>query len=183
VDRIEVRAAPRRLEATARAIEARVAGVEARPLARVTATEARVGRSLQLLMAGVGAICLLLALVTVGSATLALLEERRREMALFLALGYTGRWVQGLVSAELGLVGLASVLAGGFLGEAVAALLARRLLGGGPNLGEGLQGTFGVSAVGLGAGCAAVALVVVAATALVRRRVEHLDAAVVLQGD
>ncbi len=175
VERIEVRAEPRRLEATARAIEARIPGVEARPLARVTATEARVGRNLQLLMAGVGAICLLLALVTVGSATLALLEERRREMALFLALGYTGRWVQGLVSAELGLVGLASVIAGGLLGEAAAALLARVLLGGAV--------TYGVSAAGLGAGCAAVALVIVAAAALVRRRVEHLDAAVVLQGN
>lgn len=175
VERIEVRAAPGRLEATARAIEARLAGVEARPLARVTATDARVTRNLQLLMAGIGAICLLLALVTVGSATLALLEERRREMALFLALGYTGRWVQGLLSAELGLVGLASVLAGGLLGEAAAALLARVLLGG--------ELAFGLSLPGLAAGGLAVAVVVAAAAALVRRRVERLDAAVVLQGN
>ncbi len=176
VERIEVRAEPGKLEATARAIEARVPGVEARPLARVTATDARVTRNLQLLMAGVGAICLLLALVTVGSATLALLEERRREMALFLALGYTGRWVQGLVSAELGLVGLASVVAGGLLGEAAAALLARLLLG-------GTSSTFGLSAAGLAAGGLAVALVIVAAAGLVRWRVERLDAAVVLQGN
>ncbi len=175
VGRIEVRAAPGRLEATVRAIEARLPGVEARPLARVTATDARVTRNLQLLMAGIGAICLLLAFVTVGSATLALLEERRREMALFLALGYTGRWVQGLVSAELGLVGLASVVAGGLLGEAAAALLARVLLGG--------EIAFRPSLAGLVAGCLAVALVVIAAALLVRRRVERLDAAVVLQGN
>ncbi len=175
VGRIEVRAAPGGLEATARAIEARVPGVEARPLARVTATEARVTRNLQLLMSGIGAICLLLALVTVGSATLALLEERRREMALFLALGYTGRWVQGLMSAELGLVGLASVVAGGLVGEAAAALLARGLLGG--------EIAFRPSLAGLAAGCLAVALVVAAAAILVRRRVERLDAAVVLQGN
>lgn len=174
VARIEVRAAAGRLEETARAIEARVAGAEARPLVKVTETEARMVRKLQLLVAGVGAVCLLLALATVGSATLALLEERRREMALFLSLGYTGRWVQGLLTAELALVGLASVAAGALLGEAGAGVLARVLLG--------EAGGFRPSAAGLGAGAAAVVLVTALAAALVRRRVERLDPAPVLQG-
>jgi putative ABC transport system permease protein len=174
VARIEVRAAAGRLEETARAIEARVAGAEARPLVKVTETEARMVRKLQLLVAGVGAICLLLALATVGSATLALLEERRREMALFLSLGYTGRWVQGLLTAELALVGLASVAAGALLGEAGAGVLARVLLG--------EAGGFRPSAAGLLAGAAAVTAVIALAAALVRRRVERLDPAPVLQG-
>jgi putative ABC transport system permease protein len=174
VDRIEVRAAAGRLEETARAIEARVAGAEARPLVKVTETEARMVRKLQLLVAGVGAVCLLLALATVGSATLALLEERRREMALFLSLGYTGRWVQGLLTAELALVGLASVAAGALLGEAGAGVLARILLG--------EAGGFRPSAAGLLAGAAAVTAVIALAAAIVRRRVERLDPAPVLQG-
>ena len=177
VDRIEVRAEPGRLEETARAIEARVAGAEARPLARVTATEAAMAGKLQLLMIGVGAVCLLLALATVGSATLALLEERRQEMALFLSLGYTGRWVQGLLTAELAIVGLVSVIAGSLLGEAAASALARVLLG-------EVDGTalFRPSFAGLAAGCLAVAAVVALAAALVRFRVERLDPAPVLQG-
>jgi putative ABC transport system permease protein len=178
VDRIEVRAEAGRLEAAARAIEARVAGAEARPLVRVTETEARLVRKLQLLVGGVGAICLLLALATVGSATLALLDDRRTEIALFLSLGYTGRWVQGLLSAELALVGLASVAAGGLLGEVGAAALARALLG----EAAAFQPSLGGLGVGLAAGGAAVTLVVAAAAALVRRRVERLDPAPVLQG-
>lgn len=174
VARIEVRAAVGLLEETARAIEARVAGAEARPLVKVTETEARMVRKLQLLVGGVGAVCLLLALATVGSATLALLEERRREVALFLSLGYTGGWVQGLLTAELALVGLASVAAGALLGEAGAGVLARLLLG--------EAGGFRPSAAGLGAGAAAVVLVMALAAALVRRRVERLDPAPVLQG-
>ncbi len=177
VDRIEVRAEAGRLEETARAIEARVAGAEARPLARVTATEAAMAKKLQLLMIGVGAVCLLLALATVGSATLALLEERRQEMALFLALGYTGRWVQGLLTAELAIVGLVSVVAGALLGEAAASALARVLLG---DVGTGPL--FRPSLAGLAAGCLAVAAVVALAAALVRSRVERLDPAPVLQG-
>jgi putative ABC transport system permease protein len=178
VDRIEVRAEAGRLEAAARAIEERVAGAEARPLVRVTETEARLVRKLQLLVGGVGAVCLLLALATVGSATLALLDDRRTEIALFLSLGYTGRWVQGLLSAELALVGLASVAAGGLLGEAGAAALARALLG----EAAAFQPSLGGLGVGLAAGGAAVTLVVAAAAALVRRRVERLDPAPVLQG-
>lgn len=174
LDRIEVRASADRLEETAAAIEARVPGAEARPLVRVTATEARLVRKLQLLVAGVGAVCLLLALATVGSATLALLEDRRREMALFLALGYTGRWVQGLMTAELALVGLASVAAGGLLGEAGAAALAGTLLG--------EVGGFRPGVAGLAAGLVSVAAVMALAVALVRRRVERLEPAPVLQG-
>lgn len=174
LDRIEVRAAGEHLEETAAAIEARVPGAEARPLVRVTATEARLVRKLQLLVAGVGSVCLLLALTTVGSATLALLEDRRREMALFLALGYTGRWVQGLMTAELALVGLASVAAGGLLGEAGAAALAGALLG--------EVGGFRPGVAGLAAGLVSVAAVMALAAALVRRRVERLEPAPVLQG-
>ena len=178
VDRIEVRAEPGRLEAVARAIEERVAGAEARPLVRVTETEALLAGKLQLLVAGVGAVCLLLALATVGSATLALLDDRRSEIALFLALGYTGRWVQGLLTAELALVGLAAVLAGGLLGEAGAAALARALLGEAALSGSSLAGL----GAGLAAGSVAVVLVVATAAALVRRRVERLEPAHVLQG-
>jgi hypothetical protein len=178
VDRIEVRARYDRLEETVRAIEARVAGAEARSLARVTVTETTMAEKIQHLMIGVGAVCLLLALATVGSATLALLEERRREMALFLALGYTGRWVQGLLTAELALVGLVSVVAGGLLGEGAASALARTLLGAGP---EGAF-AFRPSVAGLAAGCLSVAVLVALASAVVRFRVERLDPAPVLQG-
>lgn len=175
VDRIEVRADPGRLDEVARAIEARVAGAEAVPLRRVSESDAALTRRLTLLLAAASAVSLALALLSVGAATTALVGERRREIGLMLALGYTGRRVGGLFAAELLAAALVAGLAGQLLGEIAAGRLAGRLLGtaSGPAL------TWGGLAAAAGV---AVAVVGIAMTAALRR-VERLDAAQVLRGE
>jgi len=178
VDRIEVRAEPARLAEVAAAIEERLEGVEARPLLKVSESDARLTRRLTLVLAAVSAVAFLLALLAVGAATTALVGERRAEIGLLMALGYTGRRIAGLFAAELLAAALLAGLAGVLLGEAAAYGLAHRLLGGGgPSAGLSLTWS----------GCAASALVSVlvvgAAMTVALRRVERLDAARVLRGE
>jgi hypothetical protein len=173
--RLDVRAEPARLAAVARAIEERVEGVEATPLLKTSASDARTIRRLTLVLAAVSGVAFLLALLSVGAATAALVGERRVEVGLMLALGYSGRRVGGMLAAELLAVALVAALSGELLGEIAASGLERRLLGGA----GGLMLTWN----GL-AGAAAVAVLVVAASlAVALRRIERLDAAVVLRGE
>jgi hypothetical protein len=173
--RLDVRAEPARLAAVARAIEERLEGVEATPLLKTSASDARTIRRLTLVLAAVSGVAFLLALLSVGAATAALVGERRVEVGLMLALGYSGRRVGGMLAAELLAVALVAALSGELLGEIAASGLERRLLGGA----GGLMLTWN----GL-AGAAAVAVLVVAASlAVALRRIERLDAAVVLRGE
>jgi len=173
--RLDVRAEPARLAAVARAIEERVEGVEATPLLKTSASDARTIRRLTLVLAAVSGVAFLLALLSVGAATAALVGERRVEVGLMLALGYSGRRVGGMLAAELLAAALVAALTGELLGEIAASGLERRLLGGA----GGLMLTWN----GL-AGAAAVAVLVVAASlAVALRRIERLDAAVVLRGE
>jgi hypothetical protein len=175
VGRIDVRADPARLAAVAKAIEERVEGVEAAPLLKTSASDARVTRRLTLLLVAVSGVSFLLALLSVGAATAALVGERRVEVGLMLALGYSGRRVGGLLAAELLAAALVAALGGALMGEAAASVLERHLLG--------AAGPLTLSWNGL-AGAALVAVVVVGASlAVALRRIERLDAAVVLRGD
>jgi hypothetical protein len=173
--RLDVRADPGRLEEVARAVEARVEGVEARPLLRISDSDSRVTRRLTLVLVAVSAVSLLLALLSVGAATTALVGERRVEIGLLLALGYTGRRVGAFLSAELLVAALLAGAAGEVAGELAAGGLARRMLGGS----GGLSLTWGGFAAS-----ALVAVLVVGASMLVAlRRVERLDPARVLRGE
>ncbi|HEV7504920.1 MAG TPA: ABC transporter permease [Thermoanaerobaculia bacterium] len=178
LDRLDIRADPGRLEEAARAIEAQVEGVEARPLLRVSDSDSRVTRRLTLVLAAVSALSFLLALFSVGAATTALVGERRVEIGLLLALGYTGRRVGAFLSAELLVAALLAGAAGEVLGELAAGGLARRMLG-------GTSGTAGLSLTWGGfAASALVAVLVVGSSMLVAlRRVERLDPARVLRGE
>jgi len=174
-ERIEVRAAPGRLDEVARAIEGQVEGIEARPLLKVSESDARLTRRLTLVLAAVSGVSFLLALISVGAATTALLGERRSEIGLLLALGYTGRRVGGFLAAELLAAALLAGAAGEILGELAAGGLASRLLG----PGAGPSVTWG------GFAAAALAAVLVVGTSMVvaLRRVERLDPARVLRGE
>jgi hypothetical protein len=174
-DRIEVRAEPGRLDRVAQAIEARVEGVEARPLLKVSESDARLTRRLTLVLAAVSGVSLLLALISVGAATTALLGERRAEIGLLLALGYTGRRVGGFLAAELLVAALLAGALGEILGELAAGGLASRLLG----PGAGPSVTWG----GFAAAALAAVLVVGSAMGVALRRVERLDPARVLRGE
>jgi ABC-type antimicrobial peptide transport system permease subunit len=101
--------------------------------------------------------------------------ERRAEIGLFLALGFTARRVGALFAAELLATALLAATVGEILGELAARGLAARLLGtgGGP--------VFTL----VGSAAAAVVAVVVVGTSMsvALSRVERLDPARVLKGD
>lgn len=175
VERIEVRAQPGRVAAVAMAIEAAVPGVEAAPLRRASVSDENLTRRLTLLLAAVSAVSLLLALLSVGAATTALMGERRTEIGLLLALGYTGRRVGLLFGAELLAAALLAGLAGQLAGELAAGGLAARLLGAG--------GGVSLTWSGFLAAAAAAVLVVGTSMLVALRRVERLDAARVLKGE
>jgi FtsX-like permease family protein len=174
--RLEVRADPQRLAQVAKAIEAQVAGVEAVPLRRASESDARLTRRLTLVLIAVSAVSLALALLSVGAATTALVGERRTEIGLFLALGFTARRVGALFAAELLAIALLAALAGELLGELAARWLAARLLGSGG--GGPILTLFGGAAAGVVA-----VLVVGMSMAMALARVERLDAARVLRGE
>lgn len=173
---VEVRADSGRLEEVAREIEARVEGIEARPLLKVSESDARVTRRLTLVLGAVSAVSLLLALISVGAATTALLGERRTEMGLLLALGYTGRRVGGFLAAELLAAAVLASVVGQILGELAAGTLADRLLG------PGTAG-FGIAWSGFAAAAGVAVLVVGSSLLLALRRIQRLDAARVLRGE
>jgi hypothetical protein len=177
--RLEVRADPRRLPGLARAVEAGVPGVEATPLLKTSESDARLTRRLTLVLAAVSAVSLALALLSVGAATAALVGERRAEISLLFALGYTGRRVIGLLAAELLAAALLAGLAGEVAGEAAAGRLADHLLGPGNGGGPALAFTLSGAA---GAALAAVAVVGLS-MAVALARVERLDVAGVLRGE
>ncbi|MFL6264142.1 MAG: FtsX-like permease family protein [Thermoanaerobaculia bacterium] len=174
-DRVEVRADPGRLEEVARAIESRVEGVEAVPLRRVSQSDAQLTRRLTLVLVAVSAVSFLLALLSVGAATAALVGERRTEIGLLLALGYTGRRVGGFLAAELLAAALLAGAVGEVVGELAAGGLARRVLG----AGGGISMTWG----GFAAAALVAVLVVGTSMLMALRRVERLDAARVLRGE
>lgn len=176
LDRIEVRADSGRLAEAARGIESKVEGVEAVPLLRVSESDARLIRRLTLILAAVSAVSLLLALLSVGAATTALIGERRTEIGLLLALGYTGRRIGTFLSAELLAAAVLAGALGEMLGELAAGGLARRLLGA---AGAGPSLTWG----GFAAAAVAATLVVGSSMLLALRRVERLDAARILRGE
>ena len=175
LDRVEVRADPGRLEEVARAIESRVEGVEAVPLRRVSQSDARLTRRLTLVLVAVSAVSFLLALLSVGAATAALVGERRTEIGLLLALGYTGRRVGGFLAAELLAAAVLAGAVGEILGELAAGGLARRVLG----AGGGISMTWG----GFAAAALVAVLVVGTSMLMALRRVERLDAARILRGE
>lgn len=185
LERIEVRADRRRLDRVAAAIEARVAGAEARPLLRVSASEAELARRLTWMLAAIAAVSCLLAAISVGAATAALVEVRRVEYALFLALGFTGRRTAGIFAAELLTVALVAGVTGALAGELAAGALAGRLLAApaGPVTAAAAGGGWAeLAAAGLTAALAAMA-VVGGSMIFALRRVGRLEPARVLRGE
>lgn len=178
LERIEVRADPARLAEIARDVESRIEGVEAVPLLRVSESDARLTRRLTLVLAAVSAVSLLLALLSVGAATTALVGERRVEIGLLLALGYTGRRVGVFLAAELLAAAVLAGVLGQVLGELAAGGLAQRMLGGAGGADWG-----GLTWSGSAAAALAALLVVGVSMMMALRRVERLDAARVLRGE
>lgn len=175
VDHLEARVAPARLGAVAQAIQNRIPGVEAQPLRRISDSDAQLTHRVALLLAAVAIVTLLLAGLSVATSTTALIGERRRELALFLALGYSGERVGALVGAELLVAALVAALLGALAGEASATTLSRHILG--------VATGFGVTWQGLTAAALAALVVVGLSSVLALRRIRQLDLAFLLRGD
>jgi predicted lysophospholipase L1 biosynthesis ABC-type transport system permease subunit len=173
--RLDVRARPDRLDAVAAEIESRLPGAEARPLLRVSRAERDLVQRVGWLLAAAALVACLLALVSVSAATTALVVERRREVGLLMALGFTGRRVSVLFAAELLTAALLAAAAGHLVGEAAAGRLAAGLLS--------AAGSATATAWTLPAATLAAVAVVAAALTLALRRVEAVDAAAVLRGE
>lgn len=178
VDRIEVRADRERLAEVAASIEATVAGAEARPLLRVSLSEASLSRRVALLLSAVSLVSLLLAFLSVGAATTALMDERREEAGLMMALGLTGRGVTKIFAAELLTVAAFSGLVGEVAGEVAARSLAHRVFSVAAPA-SGITLTW----AGLAAAVAVAVLVVGTAVIVALRRIERLEPARVLRGE
>jgi hypothetical protein len=177
VQRFELRADPRRVEAVAGAAMRAVAGAEARPLLRVTQTRARLVARLTWILAGAGALTALLALGTLAAASVSQLHARRREIALFFALGYGRAWVGRLLALELLVAAAAAWLLGALAGGLLADRFARQLLGAAPG-----ASTLAPTAAGAAAALAGAALVLAATLRLTARRLETLQPAALLAG-
>ena len=163
------------VRATDNAVKAVIEGVEATPLLKTSASDARTIRRLTRVLLAVSGVSFLLALLSVGAATAALVGERRVEVGLMLALGYSGRRIGGMLAAELLAAALVAALIGELLGELAASGLERRLLGGAGGLILTWSGLAGAATVAV--------LVVGASLAVALRRIERLDSAVVLRGE
>jgi len=129
LDRVEVRVAPSRLAAVASAVEARIAGAEARPLLRVSEADRRLASRIEWLLGAAGILSMVLALASVAASTAALVVERRVELALMLALGHPARRLLALLGAELLAAAALAALLGAVAGELGAEALARRVFG------------------------------------------------------
>jgi hypothetical protein len=176
VERLEVRVLPDRLGEVARAVPASVAGAEAVPLARVSESEARLSRRLGMLLGALGVLSVALALLAVVGATSALLGERRSEIGLLLALGYTARRIALAHAIELVAVAAIAAAVGSLGGEWAAAGLADRVLG--PATAAPLWTPRGAAAAVLAA-----CLVAGTGVVLVVVRLGRMDAALLLRGD
>lgn len=177
---IEVRVRPDRLAVVAGEIETRLPGSEARPLLRVSRSERDLVRRVTWLLGAAALVACLLALVSVGAVTTALVVERRREVGLLAALGFSGRRISTLFAAELLTAALAAAVVGHLAGEAAAGSLATGVLG--------LAGSASVASVAsvgssLPAAALAAVAVVAAALAVALRRVGSIDPAAVLRGE
>ena len=120
-------AGERSVEDVAASIEARLPGVEARPLQRFTQAEQVVLGRVRRLMALVAALVLAVAALTVGSTMFTAVLERRQEIGLMKSLGAGGRRVAALFLAEGLSMGVAGGLVGYAAGLGLAALIGRQV--------------------------------------------------------
>ena len=176
-----VRADPTQVRAVAAAIEAAIPGVEARPLLRVTESDRAVAQRVSRVLAVIAILAFVSALVAVGSATTALVGERRSEIALLFALGCTTERAAGLFAAELFSVAAISALVGEGVGLVAAQGLSSRILG----AGAVVHGSQNLTQLGVGfAAAVAVAVATVAlALAVSLGRIAAVDPARVLKGE
>ncbi|MBR1672639.1 MAG: ABC transporter permease [Fretibacterium sp.] len=104
------------LDALSAEIEARVPGVQPRAVRRLTQSQDIVLSKLQALVLLVTAVVLVITMISVYTTMMAMVAERRREIALKKALGAENRFVMGELLGEGVLLGLTGGALGALLG-------------------------------------------------------------------
>jgi putative ABC transport system permease protein len=122
LDTIEysIAASGERIDQIASAIEAAVPGANAGPVTRLTRTDADVLGMLQSLLGLIAVIVLGLTMIGVSTTMMAVVAERRTEIALRLALGARGRSITGEFLAEAMVLGGTGGVLGAAAGYGVA---------------------------------------------------------------
>ncbi|MCS6804295.1 MAG: FtsX-like permease family protein [Acidobacteriota bacterium] len=115
------------VQATAREIEQRITGVEARPLRQVAQSEAQVLSKVKWVMFVLTAIILITSALCVMTTMMALVMERHREIGLMKALGAQPRQILGLLLSEASVLALVGGLAGFAIGVIGSRLIGLRL--------------------------------------------------------
>jgi putative ABC transport system permease protein len=111
------------VEATARQIEQRVAGVEARPLRKIAQSEGQVLGKVKRMMIVLTTIILVISALCVMTTMMALMVERQREIGLMKALGARHRQIFSLFLSEASLL----ALVGGVLGCGIGVMGSRMI--------------------------------------------------------
>jgi len=124
-------AADRGVEDVARALEAGLAGVEARTQLRLVMAEERLLARLSLLLGLIAGLVLVASGLGVAATMSASVLERTREIGLMKALGASRSRVGTLFLAEAGAIGFAGGLGGAAAGLLLAEAIARSVFGGG----------------------------------------------------
>ncbi len=109
--------------------EAAGVGLDVRPLRRFAGGEEEILRAIELLVGCTLAVVLGLVAVAVTASALARTAARRKELAIFLALGARRRVIARLLLVEDAVVGVAGSLLGFGLGSAAAAAILDRVFG------------------------------------------------------
>ncbi len=170
---VSVLAGGRSVEDVAASIEARLPGVEARPLQQFTGAEKLVLDRIRRLMALVAALVLAVAALTVGSTMVTSVLERRAEIGLMKSLGAGGRRVAALFLAEGLSIGVVGGLAGYAGGLGLAAWIGRKVF----------QADLSPAPAGLPITLAVAVGVVALASLWPVRRALAVDPAVTLRGE
>ncbi len=159
---------PARVDAAMRRVRAAVPTAQALSLADLSGAIAALLDNIIVVLEAVAGLVMLAGLITIANAVGLAMLERRRDMGILKAIGYTSRGVFGGVVCENGVVGLAGALLAMLLVTLVTAVLGR----------VAFQAAFGIApplAAGLVLATAALCMLVAGAVAWGATRVHPLE--------
>jgi len=159
---------PARVDAAMRRVRAAVPTAQALSLADLSGAIAALLDNIIVVLEAVAGLVMLAGLITIANAVGLAMLERRRDMGILKAIGYTSRGVFGGVVCENGVVGLAGALLAMLLVTLVTAVLGR----------VAFQAAFGIApplAAGLVLATAALCMLVAGAVAWGATRVRPLE--------
>jgi putative ABC transport system permease protein len=114
-------------DALAQRLNASFAGIEAKPIRKISESDGQILGKIEGLMALIAAIILIISTLCVNAALTAMVAERSREIGLMTALGASDRSVAIQFMAETGMIALIGGVAGVAVGLALAQVLSQAI--------------------------------------------------------